>query len=356
MDGGSFRKLQLVFPTEGFYPSGQRPNVRVVPTSEKIYPNCIGGLGKRPLAVYGPVGPTVSLHHGQYLTPHSDSARGRDDASGLHASLSAPPALQIFNISVPREQLTESLGSSAERPRALWLCPFPWCCKILLLIRGAQVRAGCPDSYWGTCHQPSDCPFSASPDGISCSVSLLACILPLGPWSFIVLSRFSRVRLCHPVDCSPPGSSVLGISQARILEWVAVSSSRGSSGPRVRTCISFVSCIGRWVLTTEPPGRVQKKLEMQDPASAQIHYPVSEPHAFPGKALTLAQLICWVGSSLLWDQTNYLWAMSSAFSGLHCRWEFLCKVLWSLIPDFNCLVIASSLVSSFFGAKWKWKH
>ena len=45
-----------------------------------------------------------------------------------------------------------------------------------------------------------------------------------------VLSHFSRVlTLCNPMDCSPPASSVHGISQARILEWVAVPSSRGSS-------------------------------------------------------------------------------------------------------------------------------
>ena len=36
-----------------------------------------------------------------------------------------------------------------------------------------------------------------------------------------VLSCFSHVRLCNPTDCSPPDSSVLGILQARILEWVA---------------------------------------------------------------------------------------------------------------------------------------
>ena len=35
--------------------------------------------------------------------------------------------------------------------------------------------------------------------------------------------------LCYPMDCSLPGSSVLGIFQARILEWIAISSSRGSS-------------------------------------------------------------------------------------------------------------------------------
>ena len=40
------------------------------------------------------------------------------------------------------------------------------------------------------------------------------------------------LTLCDPMDCSLPGSSVHGISQARILEWVAISSSRGSSQPR----------------------------------------------------------------------------------------------------------------------------
>ena len=38
--------------------------------------------------------------------------------------------------------------------------------------------------------------------------------------------------LCDPMDCSPPGSSIHRILQARILEWVAISSSRGSSQPR----------------------------------------------------------------------------------------------------------------------------
>ena len=54
--------------------------------------------------------------------------------------------------------------------------------------------------------------------------------------------------LCDPIDCSPPGSSVHGISQARILEWVTISSSRGSSWPRDRTCFSHVSCISRQIL------------------------------------------------------------------------------------------------------------
>ena len=49
------------------------------------------------------------------------------------------------------------------------------------------------------------------------------------------------LTLCDPRACSPPGPSVHGISQARILEWAAISFSRGSSQPRDQTP---VSCIG----------------------------------------------------------------------------------------------------------------
>ena len=47
---------------------------------------------------------------------------------------------------------------------------------------------------------------------------------------------------------SPPGSSVHGVLQARILKWVAISFSRGSSQPRDGTWVSCVSCSGMWVL------------------------------------------------------------------------------------------------------------
>ena len=50
------------------------------------------------------------------------------------------------------------------------------------------------------------------------------------------------------MDCSPPASSVHGILQARILEWVAMPSSRGSSWPRDWTGVSYVSCIVRQFL------------------------------------------------------------------------------------------------------------
>ena len=61
--------------------------------------------------------------------------------------------------------------------------------------------------------------------------------------------------LCNPTDCSPPGPSVHGIFPAKILEWVAISSSRGSPQPRDWTLISCVSCTAGGFFTTEPMGK-----------------------------------------------------------------------------------------------------
>ena len=69
-----------------------------------------------------------------------------------------------------------------------------------------------------------------------------------------VLSCFSRVRLfCNPMDCSPSSSSVRGISQVRILEWVAISSSKWPSWPRYQTWVFNVSCIRRQILLPLAP-------------------------------------------------------------------------------------------------------
>ena len=75
-----------------------------------------------------------------------------------------------------------------------------------------------------------------------------------------VPSRCSCVQLCSPMDYSPPGSSVHGIFQARILEWVAISFFRVSSPPRGWT---HVSCIAGRFFTAEPSpsqGTLQKTL------------------------------------------------------------------------------------------------
>ena len=66
----------------------------------------------------------------------------------------------------------------------------------------------------------------------------------------------SHIRLfVTPLDCSPPSSSVHGILQAKILEWVSISSFRGSSQPRDGIHVSSVSCIAGGFFTAEPPGK-----------------------------------------------------------------------------------------------------
>ena len=58
--------------------------------------------------------------------------------------------------------------------------------------------------------------------------------------------------LCGAMDCSLPGSSVHGIFQARILEWVAISFSRGFSQLRDGIYVSYVSCTAGIFFTAEP--------------------------------------------------------------------------------------------------------
>ena len=67
------------------------------------------------------------------------------------------------------------------------------------------------------------------------SYNLCACVL-------------SHIWLCNPMDCSLPGSSVVGIFHARIQGWVASPSSRRPCQPRDGTHVSCVSCIGRRIL------------------------------------------------------------------------------------------------------------
>ena len=69
--------------------------------------------------------------------------------------------------------------------------------------------------------------------------------------------------LCDPIDCSLQSSSVCEILQARILEWVAMPFSRGSSWPRDRTCISYASCIAGGFSTTSATWEAPKILHAQ---------------------------------------------------------------------------------------------
>ena len=67
--------------------------------------------------------------------------------------------------------------------------------------------------------------------------------------------------LCDPMNCSPQVSYVLGILQTRILEWVAISSSRVSSHPRHQTPVSCVFCISRQILYHWATGEALKAFQ-----------------------------------------------------------------------------------------------
>ena len=89
-----------------------------------------------------------------------------------------------------------------------------------------------------------------------------------------MLSPFSHVPLmCDPTDCSPPGSSVYGILQGRILEWVAISSSRGSFQHQDRTQVSWIG--GRF-FTSEPLG-IMTSSKLESWVSPSCYAPASFP-------------------------------------------------------------------------------
>ena len=67
-------------------------------------------------------------------------------------------------------------------------------------------------------------------------------------WIHVYSHVCRHLTLCGPMDYRLPVSSVHGVLQARILEWISMPSSRASSRPRDQTCISCISCTGRQVL------------------------------------------------------------------------------------------------------------
>ena len=93
--------------------------------------------------------------------------------------------------------------------------------------------------------------------------------------------------LCNPMDCSLPGSSIHGILQARILEWVAIPFSRGSSGPQDRTQISLIAggfftiwaTRGTQILTPPLPSRSSQSTELSSLCyTAAFHHGLSVLH------------------------------------------------------------------------------
>jgi len=169
------------------------------------------------------------------------------------------PPQQSGQVGGPATLLSHSLdGPAAQRKhQALSLqhmagltahqCPGPppqpsWCLPCPCV---SQLRAAAIPATWKTCPSFSPCKHLLRPGPRTA---------PLYPHSLAGLAAQSCPTLCNPIDYSLPGSSVHKISQARILEWVAISSSKSSSQPRDQTRVSCVSYLAGRFFTAEPPG------------------------------------------------------------------------------------------------------
>ena len=101
------------------------------------------------------------------------------------------------------------------------------------------------------------------------------------------------------MDCSPPGSSFHGISQARILEWVAISSSRGSSRPRDQTWVSCDSRNSRRILyhwaTWEATDLLQR------PKSCDLKHPKADLILFTNRRVSAR---CGYSTNSWWNKNK----------------------------------------------------
>ena len=102
---------------------------------------------------------------------------------------------------------------------------------------------------------------------------------PLKKWSRVCVCAQLHLTYGDPLDCSPPGSSIHGISQARILEWVAISSSRESPRPRDWTPSPVVPAWAGGSFTTSATweGPQRSLLKDNDPLCPCAYYPCVSP-------------------------------------------------------------------------------
>ena len=142
----------------------------------------------------------------------------------------------------------------------LWqshLGPRPSCSPTLWPPRAAWPGPEAPAHHcWPVFHRssphaPPNCTLSPSPRPAPSLLLPVSLCLPRRHLQSVCPVAQSCPALCDPMDCSPPGSSVHGILQARVLEWAAVPFSRGSSRPRDRTRVSYIAGIGRQALYPE---------------------------------------------------------------------------------------------------------
>ena len=156
---------------------------------------------------------------------------GRGLGEGKRTSTKPSPPLSLDDCEVEN-----SLLLWCQNPHALERCP------AVFQARAVSGKVLSRDRDSPSCLPPG-CGMQGPPGPATWSCSPVS---PLRGIALVVVQSLSRVQLfCKPMDHSPPGSSFPGISQARILEWVAISFFRGSSQPKDQTP---VSCTGWWIL------------------------------------------------------------------------------------------------------------
>ena len=147
--------------------------------------------------------------------------------------------------------------------------------------------------------------------------STLTCIVLV--WHGIKESEVPQLclTLCDPMDCSLPGSSVRGILQARVLEWVAISFSRGSSQFRDRTWVSHIAnrCFTIWAtreaLTSLKAGDNWKVNPLQAHFFSLLHVLVA--HSRPPAVLTIITI-----TVSLWHFSVSFYSFLLQDTSLHC--------------------------------------
>ena len=129
------------------------------------------------------------------------------------------------------------------------------------------------------------------------------------------------------MDCSPPGFSVHGIIQARILEWVAISSPKVFSRPRDRTCISASSALAGGFFTTATSG---KPLESGRNTQDQVHKPSAPWASEQAVCSHLTRLVSWDTRKMI--SPHDPWPYHLSFPAQ------VCLALYALL-DCTCLVV-----------------
>ena len=157
----------------------------------------------------------------------------------------------------------------------------------------------------------------------------------------------SCLTLCDPLDWSPPGSSVHGIHQARILEWASISYSRGSSQPRDWTCTSCISRIGRQFLYHQCRFPVYLS-----PPSLRILCPVKVLFLIPfesAKGRFSYIKVCKIRTNQLWECCFP--KQNCMLLDLRALWYMNAQRLFCLFPDFQPYS-AEMLLCSYLSCGW----